>query len=107
MAWQIHHKRGRLRQRWEPISELNNDNKKWLEKNIHNLRAICHVSHYCWLRYPPPGNRWVFSNDNLSLNEETKRFFAWMLDTIRNKSKKRHQILADKKISLMSEYIRD
>lgn len=91
----------------EPISEINNGNKEWLEKNIRNLRAICHVSQYCWLRYPPPSNRWVFSNDNLSLNEETKRFFAWMLDTIRNKSKKRHQILANKNISLMSEYIRD
>lgn len=90
-----------------PIGKLKEGDKDWIEENIKNLRAICHVSNYCWLKYPPPSNKWIFSNKNLDKNEETKRFFAWTLDTIRNKSKKRHQILAEKRTSLMSLYLRD
>jgi len=91
----------------DPISEIKTGDREWINSNINNLRGVCHISEYCWLRYPPPGNKWKFSNNNLDKNEETKRIFAWMLDTVRNKSKQRHQILSEKRISLMSDYIRD
>ena len=90
-----------------PISELTNPENTWINKEVKNLRGICHISNYSWLMYPPPKNKWVFSKKNTDKNEETKRFLAWILDTVRNKSNTRHQILSSEKISLMSEYIRD
>jgi len=91
----------------DPISELSANNLDWIKPNIKHLRAICHISKYSWLQYPPPSNKWVFRDYNLETNEETKRFFAWLLDTVRNKSKRRHEILTQNRISLMSLYIRD
>ncbi|MCK4654311.1 MAG: hypothetical protein KAU01_07695 [Candidatus Cloacimonetes bacterium] len=56
--------------------------KDWINKSINNLQGICLINKYSWM---PVRNKWSKTNAN-STNEETKRFIAILLDSVRTLS---------------------
>lgn len=87
-----------------PIIPLRDGNDAWIKDNIKHLRAICHIKHLSWLEYR---GKWHYAEHNVDKCEEIKRFMAWILDNVRNKSMRRYEIMQKCNTSLMSLYMRD
>jgi hypothetical protein len=61
--------------------------KRWLENNIKYSDAICLIENFSWLKI----NQWVKSRDEENF-EETKRFIAVFLDSLRTRSENAYTI---------------
>lgn len=89
------------------VSELRTEEsgKSWLSKDgkINSLCAICLVGEYSWVRTE---SGWNFQVHDSETYEETKRFFAVVLDNIRTLSQKRMEDLREHK-DWLGSYIRD
>jgi len=78
--------------------------RSWLNENkeIFSLCAICLVNKYSWVRT----GDWNFQAHEKETYEETKRFIALVLDTIRTRSHKRFMKLSTHE-NWLGYYIRD
>lgn len=61
--------------------------KEFIETSINNLQGICLINKYCWM---PVRGKWSKADVNRT-NEETKRFFAILLDSVRTLSRARNE----------------
>jgi hypothetical protein len=75
----------------------------WLNNNYKHLMAICLVKKYSWIRT----KGWTLCKHDTITFEETKRFIAVIIDTIRTKSNRYPYKLDEKHKDWLSIYIRD
>ena len=89
-------------------SDLFNSNtgKTLLSEKASNLFGICSVKQYSWLNLTPPRG-WKPQFYDSDTNEETKRFFAVLLDNILTISRARIAAQRTDHYDLYTAYIRN
>ena len=81
--------------------------RAWLDEHVRYLFDICIAGKYCWANVGTKG--WTIGTDSSGVYNETKRFFALLLDNIRSHAEDRfqHFVVAQKHQDWFSRYIRD
>lgn len=88
------------------VKDLKNGNGNsvaWLNQNIKTIKGICLLNKYSWFKFP---NKWEPCY-NITNNDETKRFFAVLVDNIRSISENRYRSLMKNHQDWLSKYIRE
>ncbi len=84
--------------------------RKWLKQSSQNISAICAVGEYSWIKMGPPAYftmDWKFQRGNKQNHEETKRFIAVILDSVRTMAEQRLGVSTEEHRDWLSQYIRD
>lgn len=78
--------------------------KAWLETKVSNLKAICLADEFSWIKLE---SGWAFEGSNSVKYEQTKRFFALLIDNFRHLAEKRFRKLSEKHKDYIGIYTRN
>ena len=78
--------------------------KKWVDKEVRNLKSICVMRNFTWVKLAAQGWRLHLADD---FAEETKTYIGVLLDNIRSLAERNYSLLWGKHRDWVSLYTRD